>query len=316
MRTRSSRVDSDAQRRRRRAHEHYARVRDRRARSRRRRQLCAAAIAIGLAGGVAAGTLDRDRWRLAAGGGPQAPVARIALLGNAHVSASSLLSAAGVRRGTPLAAISPERVEAALERHPRVRRARVLALPGATLLIGVEERECVAWLDPGRSGATGEAAAVRAIDRDGTPFDIAAGQPTASPPAGALVVHGTGEDVGSGVARPLLAEALALADACVEAGLERPVEIAVPAANDALGWRLRLATDGPEIVLGREGQRERLARLARLLDAGLAPVRAAARIDLRFRDRAVLRARADANTNPAVSFDPSSVPETRPEAAG
>ena len=130
----------------------------------------------------------------------------------------------------------------------------------------------------------------RGVEADGTPFaEIDAALHPELLRLTSAVHYANGDP------QPNVSEAIALSHRIVSHGIPTPSSIALPAeAGDAslqaLGWRFTLAEGGPEVVLGREPRSDHLARLAELLAAQPAAVRAAERIDLRFRDRAILSA--------------------------
>jgi len=139
----------------------------------------------------------------------------------------------------------------------------------------------------------------RVVERDGTTF--ASVDPSDWPE---LLRLRASADFPLDAPQPFVTEALLLAQRIAAHGIPRPAVIRLPAessdSNDpaeaGLGWRFSLADSGPEIVLGREPGDQRIARLAELLRARPAAVRSAEQIDMRFEDRAILRA---AQTIPA-----------------
>jgi hypothetical protein len=155
------------------------------------------------------------------------------------------------------------------------------------LLVVVEERSLAAVL---HAGAT---QTFWAVEADGTPF---AEIDAANFPDQLRLEES--RPLAPGEPHPVVAEALALAERIESFGLPRPNALALPGEGEgaALGWRFTLGAGGPEVVLGSAVPDERLARLAELLAARPAAVRSAERIDLRFRDRAILRT---ADTIPA-----------------
>ena len=89
---------------------------------------------------------------------------------------------------------------------------------------------------------------------------------------------------------PELARALALAHRLPALGLELPRKMGLSPAGDPTGFVLFLVHPPKQVVLGRDDPEAALERLVPLLAAKLPEVAAAAQIDLRFADQAVLRA--------------------------
>jgi cell division protein FtsQ len=199
---------------------------------------------------------------------------RLAVIGNAHASAEELAAAAGVAPGTPLSSLDLVAVEAALAGHPWVRKARVAALPPDQLILAVEEREPVAV-----ARLSGIA---RLVDRDGTAF-APAGEDTRLPE-----LRGAGAPGG-----PPLLEGVTLLAAVEAQGLPAPHALILTADEPATVPALELASDAPapsaRVLIGRDDQAAKLARLAELLRADLPELGSAAEIDLRFGEDVVLR---------------------------
>lgn len=278
-----------------RAHRHYARVR-RRNETRGRRQLLGGLAFVGAFGlGLAASTSDAT-FGLALFAESEQRVEYISVVGHERISADEIAALAGVEPGTAPGdvdlALSAERVR----HHPWVRTARVRHTAGGELLVVVEERKLAALLH------SAGVESWRAVEADGTPFSEI--DPAAHPEL--LRLRGGASFVNS-EPQPRVAEALELGRRLEEHGIPRPAAIVLPVddgdlALQALGWRLTLADGGPVVVLGREPDDARLARLAELLATQHAAVRSAERIDMRFRDRAILRA---ARAIPAESIPAS-----------
>jgi hypothetical protein len=91
-----------------------------------------------------------------------------------------------------------------------------------------------------------------------------------------------------GEASPALAQAVALARRLPELGLPAPEEVGVAADDDPAGFWLRLPGLRAQFVLGREDVDAKLADLAHLLREARSELANAERVDLRFRDQAVL----------------------------
>jgi cell division septal protein FtsQ len=168
-------------------------------------------------------------------------------------------------------------------------------LPSGTLVISVVEREAVArW-------QRDESSPVELVDQRGARF---AGE---IPPEQVLpLVRGRGEQAAalSPEALDLLAELarhapLARDPAAITLQLPDP-EANAQAADDARGseterapnesgYVLQVGETGPRALLGRSLLKQRIARLATLLDSDEPEISAARWIDLRYADRAVLR---------------------------
>jgi len=234
----------------------------------------AAIFALALGVGVFAGAL-RGEALLARAFPARAAQVRLAVLGHEHAQAAELAAAAGVGAGTRLASVDLARVRAGLAAHPWVREARVAALPPDLLLIAVSEREPVA------QARLGDASWL--VDRDGRAF-------LPAPPDAALPTL-----VGARAADDArLADGVAWLEALAAHGLAAPAALVLAET----GAELRLAADAPapgaRVLLGRDERDAQLARLARLLAAGLPELASAAEIDLRFGADVVLRPRPEA----------------------
>jgi cell division protein FtsQ len=245
---------------------------------RRPRALRAGVWLVALALGVLTGVLRGDEL-LARAFPERAANVRLAVIGNEHASAEELAAAAGVAPGTPLASLDLVAVEAALAGHPWVRRARVAALPPDQLILAVEEREPVA--------VARLAGVTRLVDRDGTAFAPASAD-TRLPE-----LRGAGAPGG-----PPLVEGVALLAAVEAQGLPAPQALILAADEPATVPALELASDAPapsaRVLLGRDDQAAKLARLAELLRADLPELGSAAEIDLRFGEDVVLRPKPEA----------------------
>jgi len=277
-----TRYESERTAQRARARRHYASVRQQREPRGRRRLLGIMTFAAAFGLGLTAGSADTTFWLALFGDGEQ-HVEHITVLGHARIGAEAIAASTGVEPGTAPADVDLASVAERVRRHPWVRAARVHRAQGG-LLVVVEERSPAALLQASDDGSW------RAVEADGTPF--AEIEPALHPELPRLV---GAAHYANGEPQPDVTEALALARRIVAHGIPSPATIALPAADgdpqlQALGWRFTLAEGGPEVVLGREPGTGRLTRLAELLAAQPAAVRAAERIDLRFRDRAILSA--------------------------
>jgi cell division septal protein FtsQ len=213
------------------------------------------------------------------------PLERVAVQGAKALAPGVIAATAGAFSGRPLAHVDPETLREALRRDPWIAAARVLRLPGGTLLIEIEERGAIArWQTTERT---------ELVDPSGARF---AG---ALEPGGPLpTVHGEASVPGA-----LPEDALEILDAIAgHAAFARDpaaVRLHLPRAvggaedtgrGDARGYVLELGAEGPRALLGRRHFSQRVARLATLLDEEADAVREARWIDLRYADRAVLGA--------------------------
>jgi cell division septal protein FtsQ len=227
--------------------------------------------------GAAATTLDLSLWELIPRDASR-PLRSIAVLGHQHLSADEVATQSGLVAGTPLPDLDLATATERLLDHPWIREVRFQRLAN-DLLVLVEERRPAALLRITPNGKW------RAIEADGTPFaDVA---PSSLP--GLLRLHAN-PGIETGAAQPRLAEALRLTRRLEAHGIPRPETVTLPSdAEPDLGWRCRLPDGGPEVLLGLQPSDRQLARLAELLAAKPQAVRSADRIDMRFRDRAILR---------------------------
>jgi hypothetical protein len=242
------------------------------------RRLRAAVLALALAAGVGAGALSGETL-LARAFPERAAQVRLALRGNQHAPAHELAAAAGVGPGVRLAALDLAQVRAGVASHPWVKSVRVAALPPDRLLVAVEEREPVAVAPIG--------AARWLVDRSGTAF-----VPAAEGEALPLLLGAAAPD------DPRLAEGVAWLEALAAHGIPAPAQLALsdpdPARAPALALPAGAAAPGARVLLGAGERDAKLARLARLLAAGLPELRAVGEIDLRFGADVILRAPAEA----------------------
>jgi cell division protein FtsQ len=257
-----TRVERAARARRRRALAHLERVQNRRETSNNppARRLLALVFGLSLAGGAWLGSA----WLA------DATLETISVRGARHLSAQAIAAASGVAPGARLAALDRDSVAARLAEHAWIEEARALAFPSGRLLLAVVEREPVAVL-------AGEEP--WAVDAAGSPFA----------PAPSVGLEALPRLVAAHGAAPRdLAQAVALARRLPELGLAAPLEVGIAAPNDPEGLSLRLPGLAPRVVLGREDLDAKLADLTRVLEAKLPELASATRLDLRFRDQAVL----------------------------
>jgi cell division protein FtsQ len=258
-----TRAERAAERRRRRARAHLERLRGESRRGERAlRPLRAGAL-------VLVGSAVLGLW-LSAGWGARRSVASFSVHGARHLAAADVAAASGLARGAALASVDAGALAAALARHPWIAEARALVLPTGGVVVSIREREPAAVL------------AGMAVDGEGVPFAPAV------PGLERLPQLSASESFEPGRPHPELAAAVALARRLPERGLPAPLEVGISAADDPEGLWLRLPGLAPRVVLGREDLDARLADLAELLEADLPELAHAAKLDLRFRDQAVL----------------------------
>jgi cell division protein FtsQ len=236
-----------------------------------------APVAIALAAfSLAAGLLAAERVSTAVARWSSGALAAIHVQGAERLAPAQIAAATGVPPGSPLAAIDPRAVAARVAEQAWVASARAVRLPTGALLVSVRERE------PAAIAASG--AQHFAVDAAGLVIaPVAPGSEPQLPRLAAAAALAPGE------ADPELARAAELAGAIAAHGLPAPERIEVPAEGDPDGFALRLPGLAARFVLGREDLEPRLERLAQLLAQPPPELAAAASVDLRFADQAVLR---------------------------
>jgi len=218
--------------------------------------------------------LDSARTRIR-----EAPfrVAHVTVQGLDRVSIEELRPALAAVRGTPLIDLDGAAVEARLEAHPWLARARTLRWPPDTLRVWVEERTPLAVT------AAGEAGTLHAVDASGTAFAPASAEDVAR-----LVTIDLTPPAPVGEPDPRLIEALRLAAELARRGLEVPRRVTLGLPERTASAELRLRGFAPAIFIERERPEPQLDRLATLLAANIGPAQRARVIDLRFDGQAVL----------------------------
>jgi cell division septal protein FtsQ len=280
LRTGYGRLERDAHQRRARANAHLERVRSRR-HAAPRPGVSRRALGVALLAGFGVGALWGDALLGTAGDesdGAQRGIGRIAVRGNRHLSPQEVAAASGVAPGAAIASVEPQAVEAQLEDHEWIASARVVRMPGNTLLVGVVERIALAGIELGTPPRP------YAVDATGAPFAAADRETLAGLPRLAAA-----ESVRPHQASARLADAVSLAYRLPEIGLALPTEVSIGAEGDPEGFALRFASLAPRFVLGREDLDERLEQLASLLARQPDAVTQASSVDLRFADQVVLR---------------------------
>ena len=213
---------------------------------------------------------------LAAGG---AHLDTIHVRGAMHLTPEQVAEATGIPRSATLSAIDAGGIADALASHPWIAQARAAWLPGAGLVLDVTERNPVGVV------ALGGKKAKMLVDESATPF-----APATSETAASLPQLTPAEPAVANEPNASLAAAAALAARLPRFGLDAPSEVSVARGNE--GFSLRLAHLPPRFVLGRDDLDAKLEALVRLLSTQLSEVSAAAEVDLRFADQAVLRGRS------------------------
>ncbi len=198
----------------------------------------------------------------------------LAVHGLRHVAPGEIAAAGGLTTGQALSGRDAGALAARVAAHAWIETAQVLPLPSGQALVAVVEREPAALLAGSPAWA---------VDAAGVPF-----APVTETELPGLPRLASATDATPGEASAELAGAVELARRLPGLGLPEPSEIAVAAPDDAEGYSLRLAGLRPRFVLGRDDLDARLADLARLLEAGRPELERAERVDLRFRDQAVL----------------------------
>jgi hypothetical protein len=240
------------------------------------RRLRAAVLAVAFGGGASGGALSGDTL-LARAFPERAAQVRLALRGNQHAEALELAAAAGVGPGVRLASLDLAQVRAGVASHPWVRSVRVAALPPDRLLVAVEEREPVALAPIGETTWLVDRSGLAFLPADGQPLPVLAG--AAAP-----------DD-------PRLADGVAWLEALAAHGIPAVAALALADADPLLAPALVLdagaAAPGARVLLGSGERDAKLARLSRLLAAGLPELATAAEIDLRFGADVILRPRVE-----------------------
>jgi cell division septal protein FtsQ len=283
-------ANADAARRATRARDHLERKRaqERRRRERERDQADRAlrrtplrsAVSLGIlalatTAGIFAATPLNERALL-----PPSNVDRVDVLGASALTPEAIVRAAGLSAVSSNRDFDSRRIVEAIETEPWIESARALRLPTGTLVISVVERDAIAiWQIDSTSSAL-------LVDQRGTGFD------GALEPAGALPritgESGTGETSLPPDALEILS-ALERFENLVEDPRLLTLYLPSTQGDDEAGYVLQLGDGGPRALLGRRLLRERVARLAALIESGEPSFLAARLIDLRYADRAVLR---------------------------
>jgi cell division septal protein FtsQ len=209
-----------------------------------------------------------------------AQLARVEIDGNHVLTPDAIVAAAGLEAGASLGTLDSLALAARLEEDPWIESARTLRLPDGGLLIRVEERRVVA-----RWQATPESDHVL-IDPRGRAF---VGRTPEIDDALELPLV-RGPHAGEALPGELLEilEALDRIPSFRESPSQWSVEL--PGKKEAHeGYVLQVGAEGPRVLIGQTLLRERIARLASLLENVELELDASKSIDLRYADRAVLQ---------------------------
>jgi cell division protein FtsQ len=210
--------------------------------------------------------------------GEPAQLKTISVRGAERLSLSEIAESTGVLPGAALDSIDPREIERRLSAHPWIAEASAVRLPTGRLLLRVTERIARAVVEVAEEGKS------FAVDASGTPFALAESRDLSTLPK--LIPSGKIE---TDEPDELLARAIVLAYRLPEFDLPMPSELIIAADADPDGFTLRLPNLNPRVVVGSSNFDERLAKLARLLEADSADLARAEFVDLRFAEQAVLR---------------------------
>ncbi len=211
------------------------------------------AVVLGLAGSVAVGRLTHDYVRTS----PAFAISTLVIEGRQRLEEVEVLRASGLALGANVFLLSPDDVQARLERHPWIARAEVeRRLPG-TLRLKVVERTAALVLALG-SG-------LYLVDEEGKVFkEVAPGDPVDLP-----VVSGIERDRflrDRAWRSAALREIDGLLDDWRAAGLWRREPIAEIHVEADDGLTLHVGADAMEVRLGRAPFLPKLRKLRRVLD--------------------------------------------------
>jgi len=205
----------------------------------------------------------------------------ICVLGAGRVSAEEIAAKTGLAEGTSLLEISPHEIESRLRTHPWIREAHVMRLVPGRLLVEVALREPVARV----AMASAEVGAGVLVDAEGRAIVQTAGEPFPLLP----VIVSPRLPAAGEVVPALSAAAAAVGAVAHSAFAGTSATFFLGAENDPNSVSLQLPQLSARVLLGTGDLDQKLARLALVLAGDTTPARAAAEIDLRFADQAVLR---------------------------
>ena len=218
------------------------------------------------------------------------PFDRLAVQGTRALTPNDVAKTLNLRAGRFLDSVSAREIRQAIEVEPWIESIRSLRLPSGTLVVEIVEREAVArWL----MHETGD---VEMVDEHGERF------PGRIEPGGPLpLVSGSLEDEGRlpesaiHILEELRRHAVLAKDPAaltlrlpVTAGESVDGKVG-DAQGGQTGYVLQIGENGPRALLGKRYLRQRIARLAVVLNSEESRLQNAQLIDLRYADRAVLR---------------------------
>lgn len=218
------------------------------------------------------------------------PLERVAVQGATALTAADVTTTLNLPAGRLLDSIATQEIRDAVEAEPWIESIRSLRLPGGTLIVAIVEREAVArWL----KRDSGE---IEMIDERGVRFS------GRSEPGGPLPLVVGSLDEGRGLSasailildelkkHAILAEDPTALTLRLPANANAMAETTTGTVDDELsGYVLHVGETGPRALLGKRFLRQRIARLAALLESDESRIQDARLIDLRYADRAVLR---------------------------
>jgi cell division septal protein FtsQ len=206
----------------------------------------------------------------------------ICVLGAGRLSAEEIAAKTGLAEGTSLFEISPREIEGRLRKDPWIREAAVMRLVPGRLLVKVALREPVARV----TAASAEVGSPGMwVDAEGRAIAQAAGEPLPLLP---IIVSPRLPAVGE--VEPAVGAAAAAVGAVARSNFATTsATFFLGAENDPNSVSLKLPQLSARVLVGTGDLDQKIARLALVLAGESTPARAAAEIDLRFADRAVLR---------------------------
>ncbi len=212
----------------------------------------------------------------------RAIVSALEISGNRRVTPEELAERVALPPRTFLGEINLQEIETRVEEHPWIARARVTALPPGRLLIGVEERTARATARLGD--------ALHYVDGSGIPFAAAPRRPAVPELAGA-------DDLELGAPSPILVSGIQILDSLEREELPAPARIVVagPETGEHPSFEWVSGESTQRIVIGQGQVADKIRRLGRLIRRHLPEVTNATSLDLRFSERAILRAPIEAD---------------------
>jgi cell division protein FtsQ len=183
-------------------------------------------------------------------------VKRVVVEGNQHVTQAEVEAALDYRAGEPfLPMLDPQTSELALERLPWVANARVRKEFPDTVKVKVEERQVAGLAYMG---------GLRLVDTRGVPFKALGRGESLDVP----IVTGLGSDPGALLPEDheRVREALLIARAYQEAGLERYDRLSEVEVDRLMGFTLVTEAKGTRVPLGEGGIEARLERLREVFE--------------------------------------------------